>query len=105
MNGNFNGILNKIVKSDGSAYENDNWRLDYLGLKFVAQVINSELFEGKVMIKFIDVDDSEHFIRTGVGDLSWNEDLTKGILASSNSVYYFTRESKGFTFYISKLEG
>ena len=105
MNGIFYGTLNEIVRSDGSTYERDNWRMDYQGFRFMAQTMSSEYFDGKVMLKFIDVDNPEHYLRTGVGNLSWNKDLTKGMLVSKNSRYYFTRDSKGFIFNVNRLEG
>lgn len=91
----FSGYINEIVRSDGSAYESGNWRLDYQGFRFNAEILNSEVFEGKVMVKFYGVDDPEQYIRTGAGILEWNKDLTKGVLVSTNSRYYFTRTSSG----------
>ena len=107
MNGVFSGTINEIVRSDGSSYDHDNWRMEYQGLHFIAEPKSSEYFEGMVMLKFVDINDAEHYLRTGVGRLSWNKDLSKGVLVSKNSRYYFTRDSKGFLFNINpnRLEG
>lgn len=91
MIGQVQGMLSAIRKADGTEYQIDDWRLEYIGKPGLIVICETENeCPGSSYLRYIPVDvsfDTNH-MRTGMGDIVMSEERLA--IHTTNSTYDFT---------------